>query len=418
MPQNILFPSTIFHQIDNGFSPVEIPVADVFDLQSDAAFKGGVDLSALRAQIDAHAADIAYVCIELSDNAAGGGAVSLAHLREVKALLQTQRIPLVLDATRVLENALTVSEHDPEWRDASLWQVAEALLSQADAIVVSLAKDFCVNKGGLIATNDQVLHDRLQALQQRGGKALDVTEKKCIAASLQNRGYIETQVRRRVDAVRALATHLAQRQLPVVRPASAHCVLVDVKRIPQFRDLVAPVASFAAWLYLATGIRAGAHSVGMQQNTSLNQLVRLAIPVGLKADEVKRLGDRLADAFADIVNIPDLGAAEGVGDINVRLTLQRLLSPRSVASAPTSDALGAAAQHPQTAVTHASQPHAADSVRAVEAAAPRASDMPMQTDMDIAIVGMAARLPKARNADELWENLTQGRDCISEIPQS
>jgi acyl transferase domain-containing protein/tryptophanase/acyl carrier protein len=410
VPQNILFPTTIFHQIDNGFSPVEIPVADVFDLQSNAPFKGDLDLSSLRAEIDAHAADVSYVCIELTDNAAGGGAVSLAHLREVKALLQAQRIPLVLDATRVLENALMVIEHDPEWRHTSLWQVSEALLSQADAVVVSLAKDFCVNKGGLIATNDQALHDRLQALQQRGGRALDVTEKKCIAASLQNRGYIEAQVRRRVDAVRALGMRLAERRLPVVRPALAHCVLIDVKRIPEFRDLVAPVASFAAWLYLATGIRAGAHSVGMQQNTSLNQLVRLAIPVGLKADEVKRLGDRLVNAFADIVNIPDLSAAEGVGDLNVRLTLHRLLSPQSVASAPTGDSQDPAMQHPQAAVMHASATHASEP--------PRASDMPMPIDMDIAIVGMAARLPKARNADELWENLTQGRDCISEIPQS
>ncbi|MBD8525904.1 SDR family NAD(P)-dependent oxidoreductase [Pseudomarimonas arenosa] len=419
VPQNILFPSTIFHQIDNGFSPVELPVADVFDLQSDAPFKGNIDLSALRAEIAAHAADIGYVCIELADNAAGGGAVSLAHLREVKALLQAQRIPLVLDATRVLENALKVIEHDPEWHDASLWQVAEALLSQADVVMVSLAKDFCVNKGGLIASNDQALHDRLQALQQHGGKALDVTEKKCIAASLQNRAYLETQVRRRVDAVRALAMRLAERQVPVVRPASAHCVLIDVKRIPAFRDLLAPVASFAAWLYLATGIRAGAHSVGMQQNTSLNQLVRLAIPVGLKADEVKQLGDRLVNAFADIGNIPDLSAAEGVGDLNARLSLHRLLSPQRVAAAHTDKAQGSGAQPSQTKL-QVSAPHAPepDAAHSLQASAARESDTPMPIDMDIAIVGMAARLPKARNADELWENLSQGRDCISEIPQS
>lgn len=436
VPQNILFPSTIYHQIDKGFSPLELPVAKVFDLQSDEPFKGDIDLPALQTEIEANATQIGYVCIELTDNAGGGGAVSLAHLKQVKALLQKHGVPLVLDGTRVLENALVVIEHDPEWRDASLWQVVEALLSQGDAVVTSLAKDFCVNKGGLIATNDQALHDRLQALQQRGGKALDVTEKKCIAASLQNRGYIETQVRRRVDAVRALGTHLAERFVPVVRPALAHCVLIDVKRIAAFRDLAAPVASFSAWLYLATGIRAGAHSVGMQQNSSLNQLVRLAIPVGLKADEVKQLGDRLVDAFANIVNIPDVGAAEGAGNLNVRLPLHRLLSPQSVAAAPAVDAQGPAMPHPQAAAmpaaamnasaTHAPEPHAA------EAAAPRASDMPMndmpkddmpkdgmpKDGMDIAIVGMAARLPKARNADELWENLIQGRDCISEIPQS
>lgn len=412
VPQNILFPSTIFHQIDKGFSPLEIPVAAVFDLQSDQPFKGDIDLHALQAEIEAHAAQIGYVCIELTDNAGGGGAVSLSHLKQVKALLQKHRIPLVLDATRVLENALVILDHDPAYRDASLWQVSDALLSQADAVVTSLAKDFCVNKGGLIATNDQALHDRLQALQQRGGKALDVTEKKCIAASLQNRSFIETQVRRRVEAVRALGLRLAQQQLPVVRPALAHCVLIDVKQIADFRDLAAPVASFAAWLYLATGIRAGAHSVGMQQNTSLNQLVRLAIPVGLKADEVHTIGDLLMDAFANKVNIPDLAAAEGSGNLNVKLKLNRLLSPAAVAHPPAGQAHPVASHHVHTATTSA-----LCIVRTAEATLPR-RDAPRETSMEIAIVGMAVRLPKAKNAEELWENLTQGRDCITDISQS
>ena len=424
VPQNILFPSTIFHQIDKGFSPLELPVAKLFDLQSDEPFKGDIDLPALQAEIEAHAAEIGYVCIELTDNAGGGGAVSLSHLKQVKALLQKHRIPLVLDATRVLENALIVLDHDPEWRDASLWQISEALLSQADAVVASLAKDFCVNKGGLIATNDQALHDRLQALQQRSGKALDVTERKCIAASLQNRGFIETQVRRRVEAVRALGLRLIQQQLPVVRPALAHCVLIDVKRMPEFRDLAAPVASFAAWLYLATGVRAGAHSVGMQQNTSLNQLVRLAIPVGLKADDVKRLGDLLVDAFANRVNIPDLAAAESAGDLNIRLKLNRLLSPQSVVRAAAGEAPGIAPTHAHTVAAQAPDSGRAAGTAPPHRTSPREADMSagmgkdMGIDMDIAIVGMAARLPKARNADELWENLIQGRDCITDIPQS
>lgn len=414
VPQNILFPSTIYHQIDKGFSPREMPAAEALDPQSDAPFKGNIDLVALRAELDAHGADIGYVCIELTDNAAGGGAVSLTHLKQVRALLDAYRdrysVRLVLDATRIVENALTVIEHEPEWRDATPWQVAEALLSQADAVIASLAKDFCVNKGGLIATNDQALHDRLQALQQRGGKALDAIDRKCIAASLQNRGFIETQVRRRADAVRALGQRFADHGLPVVRPSLAHCVLIDVKRIPEFRDLAAPVASFAAWLYLATGIRAGAHSVGMQQNSPLNRLVRLAIPVGLKSEEVRKLGDRLIEAFADKTNIPDLAAAEGAGDLNARHRLDRLLSPAAVvAPAPVS---GDAAAPPSAVVSTAAPAAPAAS------GAPSHREAPRDTEMEIAIVGMAARLPKAKNAEELWENLIGGRDCISEIPQS
>ncbi|WP_437094841.1 SDR family NAD(P)-dependent oxidoreductase [Streptomyces sp. enrichment culture] len=37
-------------------------------------------------------------------------------------------------------------------------------------------------------------------------------------------------------------------------------------------------------------------------------------------------------------------------------------------------------------------------------------------DEDIAIIGMSGRYPGARNLDELWENLLQGRDSVSEIP--
>lgn len=412
VPQNILFPSTLYHQIDKGFSPKELPSAAILDLQSNAPFKGDIDLAALQAELDAHGADIGYVCIELTDNAAGGGAVSLNHLKQVRALLDSYRslhpVHLVLDATRVVENALVVIEHEPEWRSATTWQVVEALLSQADAVIASLAKDFCVDKGGLIATNDQALHDRLQALQQHGGKALDAIDRKCIAASVQNRGFIETQVRRRVDAVRALGQRLAEHGVPVVRPSLAHCVLIDVKRIPEFRDLAAPVASFVAWLYLATGIRAGAHSVGMQQNSPLNQLVRLAIPVGLKSEAVRSLSDRLIEAFAYKVNIPDLAAAETMADLNARHQLHRLLSPAAVASAAASGVSPAA-------VAPAAQAPVAAPAATV---APARREASRDEDMEIAIVGMATRLPKARNAEELWENLVRGRDCIGEIPQS
>lgn len=37
---------------------------------------------------------------------------------------------------------------------------------------------------------------------------------------------------------------------------------------------------------------------------------------------------------------------------------------------------------------------------------------------DIAIVGMAVHLPSARNVDEFWENLKEGKDCITEFPKN
>ncbi|MGF7031547.1 acyl transferase domain-containing protein/acyl carrier protein [Paenibacillus mucilaginosus] len=39
-------------------------------------------------------------------------------------------------------------------------------------------------------------------------------------------------------------------------------------------------------------------------------------------------------------------------------------------------------------------------------------------DKDIAIIGVACRFPGAKNADEFWENLKEGRSSIGEIPKS
>lgn len=41
---------------------------------------------------------------------------------------------------------------------------------------------------------------------------------------------------------------------------------------------------------------------------------------------------------------------------------------------------------------------------------------PDSTRAPIAIIGMAGQFARAKNIDEFWQNLVQGRDCISEIP--
>lgn len=41
----------------------------------------------------------------------------------------------------------------------------------------------------------------------------------------------------------------------------------------------------------------------------------------------------------------------------------------------------------------------------------------MEQSSDIAIIGMSGRYPGADNVNEFWENLKQGKDCITEIPK-
>ena len=410
--QNLLFPSTIFHQIDKGFVPRELPHAEVFRLTSQEPYKGNMAWDALQSQVAREPAAIACVCIEMNDNAAGGYPVSLRHLRDVKILLAGHSIPLVIDATRVVENARFLIEHDEEQAGKDLWTVVREILSCGDAVIGSLTKDFCVNRGGIVATNDVGLFQRLQEILHEEGGAIDLIDRKLIALSLRNRKYIEAAVLRRMESVRRIWRALREHDVPVVQPAGGHCVLVDVRRIPEFNGFADPVASFLAWLYLNTGIRGGAHSAGMQQQTSLNDLVRLAIPTGLKSEQIDRVIGRLVHAFDNMVNIPEIVRESGVplpfGGVHANY---RLISVHSVSASIGAEADGTSADR----VSSTGPDPAEDAPE--PAGANRAAENPKaRRRQDVAIVGMAGRYPKAKNPDELWDNLARGRDCIEEMP--
>ena len=47
----------------------------------------------------------------------------------------------------------------------------------------------------------------------------------------------------------------------------------------------------------------------------------------------------------------------------------------------------------------------------------KVSELRVDQDFDIAIIGLSGRYPGAENIDEFWENLKQGKDCVIEIPR-
>jgi len=411
--QNLLFPTCIYHQIDKGFTPKELPHPEVFELESNAAYKSNLNWADLQDYVTRHANEISYVCIEVSDNAAGGQPVSVQHLWQVKELLAAHSIALVIDGTRILENAQYLIEREQAYAGKTLWEVAREILSYADVVIGSLCKDFCVNKGGVIATNDKSLFRRVQNLMQQEGAGLTVLEKKLVALALHNRRQVESLVVRRMQAVQSIWQALKDEQVPVLGPAGGHCVVIDVKRLAAFRDFENPIASFVAWLYLNTGIRAGAHSVGMQKNTPINGMVRLAIPIGLKKEQSNDIAGRLVRLFRAGGNIPELklqgDLSTSFGMINATydlvrfhaLSLSSLDAPESLRAAVSSEKI---VLRPLAPTASAASP-IAPAVAASSLSCP-----------DIAIVGMAGRYPKAKDLAALWENLKAGRDCVGDIP--
>ncbi|MGA3092601.1 MAG: SDR family NAD(P)-dependent oxidoreductase, partial [Terriglobales bacterium] len=435
VPQNLLFPSTILHQIDNGFTIKELPHPAVFDQNLHDPYKGNMAWDALQAQIGQDPSAISFVCIEVDDNAAGGYPVSLRHLREVKALLAEHSIPLVIDGTRVVENAQLLIEQEEECAGKSIWTIVRDIFSCADAVIGSLTKDFCVNKGGIIATNDVKLSQRLLELVHEEGSGIDLIDEKMIALSLQNRKQIEAQVLRRMEGVRRVWRAVNGHKVPILQPAGGHCIVIDVKQIPEFKEFDYPVASFVAWLYLNTGIRAGAHSVGMQKHTPINDLVRLAIPVGLTCDEIDSVIERLVHAFDRKANVPEIvmeSTPQPLGSVYANYKLVKYHNvagslvggTEATSSAPRTKM---PAEPPSASATAPDSPMSAQvfsprETNTVKKVSPKTDSIPgvakteSRQTQDVAIVGMAGRYPKAKNVRELWENLVQSRDCIEDLP--
>ncbi|WP_116812439.1 aminotransferase class I/II-fold pyridoxal phosphate-dependent enzyme [Steroidobacter cummioxidans] len=397
--QNLLFPTTIFHQMDNALVPTELPHAEVFRLDSTHSYKGEMDWAGLQREVARDPASIAFVCIEVSDNATGGHPVSIEHLKRVKQLLSKASIPLVLDGTRIVENAQFVIENEPGYAGKTVWSVVREILGFADVALLSFGKDFCVT-GGLIAVNDSKLFQQLQERIRAQGCGLSGVDRKLLALALQKREYIESRTSRRRQSVRRIWDALKAHGVPVVQPAGAHCILIDVKQVLEFKDFKCPVASFLAWMFLNTGIRGGAHNAGMQRNTVINDLVRLAIPLGLTEEQVDSIIDRLQGLFAQRKNIPELvpvqESVESVGDIHGRYRLIQYhnASGRIVSQTSKGEVVSRPAERALPSPSHEIQ------------------------SSDIAIIGMAGRYPQANNLQELWQSLVSGKDCIEPISEA
>ncbi|WP_345942588.1 alpha/beta fold hydrolase [Streptomyces sp. SID486] len=298
---NGLFLTWLLALADEGFTALRTDT-----VVDGGAFPGDLDPRALREHLTATGSGACFVAVELSGNATGGRPVSLAGLRAVRAEADAHGVPLVLDATRIVDNAAFIAAHEPEWRGADLWKVVEELLAQASAATFSLSKDFAVTGGGLLASRLPQLSARLAERLALRGAEVGLPDRRLFARALAERDEVAGLVRERMAAVRELGDRLRDAGLPVVEPVGAHCVLLDVGRMPAFADLAHPVESCLAWMYQGTGVRAAAHLAAPRQ-------IRLAVPVGLGTGRAAAAGERLARLWRSGTPVPDLLPVDGTG---------------------------------------------------------------------------------------------------------
>ena len=316
VPSNTHFDTTRANVEYTGAEAVDLVIAEGRDPASRHPFKGNLDTEALEQLLADRAADVPVVMVTVTNNSGGGQPVSLANLRDVRAVCDRYGKPLFLDACRFAENAWFIRQREEGQGDRDVADIVRDMAALADGMTMSAKKDPLGNIGGWLAMNDDALAEQCRTLliltegfPTYGGLAGRDLE--ALAQGLTE-AVDHDYLRYRIRSTAYLGEALADAGIPVVQPIGGHAVYLDARSLlPHIPQLQYPGQALAVALYETGGVRGceigtvmfGRAPDGTESPAAMD-LVRLAIPrrtyTQSHVDYVIEVCTRVADQAADL----------------------------------------------------------------------------------------------------------------------
>jgi len=293
IPNNTNFDTTRANIEYLGAEAVDLPIPEFYQPAVNHPFKGNMDTEALEHFIKRVGPDrVPLVMLTVTNNSGGGQPVSMANIRDVKAICARYGLPLYLDACRFAENAYFIKLREAGYADVSVKEIAREMFSYADGCTMSAKKDGLANIGGVLCTNDDQLAQQekdllilTEGFPTYGGLAGRDLE--AIAVGLEEVLH-EDYLQYRFASIRYLGEHISRAGVPIVQPPGGHAIYIDARAmLPHIPPLQYPGQSLAIELYREAGIRsceigsvmhAEKQSDSGEETPSAMDLVRLAIP--------------------------------------------------------------------------------------------------------------------------------------------
>jgi tyrosine phenol-lyase len=288
------FTTTRLHQELAGGTFVDVIIDEAHDPANLHPFKGNVDLQKMENLVKKVGANkIPYISVAGTVNMAGGQPVSMENLRQVREFCKKHGIRVILDATRLIENAYFIKTREKGFDKRSIAEILHEMCSYSDGCTMSGKKDLLVNIGGFLALAE---HERevfeearnmvvvYEGLHTYGGLA--GRDMEAMARGIEEAVNLD-HIRARIGQIEYVGEKLQSIGIPIVLPVGGHAIFLDAKRfLPQLKQVEFPAQTLAAELYLDSGIRSmerGIVSAGRNRETGDHnypklELVRLTFP--------------------------------------------------------------------------------------------------------------------------------------------
>jgi tryptophanase len=290
IPNNTHFDTTRANVEATGAEALDLVIAEGKDPRADHPFKGNMDSAALEKLLVERGDDVPCVFVTITNNSGGGQPVSLANLREVRALCDRYDKPFFLDACRFAENAWFIREREEGQGDREVTDIVREVAGLADGMTMSAKKDPMGNIGGWLALNDDDLAQQCRNLliltegfPTYGGLAGRDLE--ALAQGLRE-VVSHDYLRYRIQSTAYLGQGMSKLGIPMLQPFGGHAVYIDARALlPHVDPLEYPGQAVSVALYELGGIRTveigtvmfGRHPDGSEHPAALD-LVRLAVP--------------------------------------------------------------------------------------------------------------------------------------------
>lgn len=290
---NMFFDTTRAHVTLSGGKPVDCVCKEAKNPAEYADFKGNMDVEKLETLINEYGKEnIGMIVMTITNNSAGGQAVSVQNMRDVAAVAKKYGILLNIDAARFAENAYFVKLREEEFKNTSIRDIIREMFSYGDSFTMSAKKDAIVNMGGLIGIReDAELFQKVkgncisfEGFITYGG--LSGRDLEALSIGLYE-GIDENYLAYRNAQMEYLASGLMEAGIAIQNPAGGHGVYVDANALfPHIPYYEFPGHTLCVELYKEAGIRTcdiGSYMLGNDPETgeqikSEFEFSRLAIP--------------------------------------------------------------------------------------------------------------------------------------------